>query len=161
MMAPNNRYVNDYKIAEAVAAMLAKIKIKVEFKTLPLAQYWPKFDQRAADIMMIGWYSDTEDSANFSEFLAMTPDEASGYGQYNSGNYANPTLDRLILQSQKTTDPEARAKLLRQAESILYEDAALVPLHWQHLAWAARKGVDIASVVNVRNMPYLGDLVSE
>ena len=158
MMAPNNRYVNDYKIAEAVSAMLAKIKIKVELKTLPLAQYWPKFDERAADIMMIGWYSDTEDSANFAEFLAMTPNAASGYGQYNAGNYANPTLDRLVLQSQQTTDAEARAKLLRQVESLLYEDAALVPLHWQHLSWAARKGVKIKPVVNVRNMPYLGDL---
>jgi len=40
---------------------------------MPKAQYWPKFDERAADIMMIGWHSDTEDSANFSEFLTMCP----------------------------------------------------------------------------------------
>ena len=32
MIAPNNRYVNDEKIAEAVVAMLAKIGIKVELK---------------------------------------------------------------------------------------------------------------------------------
>lgn len=161
MMTPNNRYVNDYKIAEAVAAMLAKIKIKVNLKTVPLAQYWPKFDERAADIMMIGWYSDTEDSANFAEFLAMTPDKETGYGQYNAGNYKNSALDRLVLQSQKMTDVEARARVLRQVESILYEDAALVPLHWQHLSWAARKGVKIEPVINVMNLPYLGDLVSE
>ena len=74
MMAPSNRYVADYKIAEAAAAMLAKINIKVDLKTLPKAQYWPKFDERAADIMMIGWHSDTEDSANFSEFLGMNLD---------------------------------------------------------------------------------------
>lgn len=159
MMAPNNRYVNDYKIAEAVAAMLAKIRIKVDLKTMPKAQYWPKFDARAADIMMIGWHSDTEDSANFSEFLVMTPDKATGYGQYNSGNYANPALDKLVLQSQSMTDATARTKLLRQVERMLYDDAAFVPLHWQHLAWAARKGVRIAPIVNVMNFPFLGDLV--
>ena len=49
MMAPNNRYVNDFKIARAVAGMLAKINIKVELKTLPKAQYWQKFDERALD----------------------------------------------------------------------------------------------------------------
>ena len=69
MMAPNNRYVNDAKIAEAVAGMLGKIGIRIDLKTMPKAQYWPKFDERAADIMMIGWHSDTEDSGNFSEFL--------------------------------------------------------------------------------------------
>ncbi len=161
MIAPNNRYVNDYKIAEAAAAMLAKINIKVDLKTLPKAQFWPKFDARGADIMMIGWYSDTEDSANFAEFLSMTPDKATGYGQYNSGNYSNPTLDRLVIHSQSMTDQKARSKLLKEVEKILYEDAAFVPLHWQHLAWAAKKGVNIAPVINVRNLPYLGDLVIE
>ena len=161
MMAPSNRYVADYKIAEAAAAMLAKINIKVDLKTLPKAQYWPKFDERAADIMMIGWHSDTEDSANFSEFLVMTPDKETGYGQYNSGNYSNPEVDRLVLKSQSMTDPAARRDVLKKVERILHEDAAFVPLHWPHLAWAARKGVAIAPIVNVMNFPYLGDLVME
>jgi peptide/nickel transport system substrate-binding protein len=159
MMAPNNRYVNDAKIAEAVAGMLSKINIKVDLKTMPKAQYWPKFDERAADMMMIGWHSDTEDSANFSEFLTMTPSKETGYGQYNSGNYSNPKVDELVLKSQGMTDPEARAKVLQEVEQILYDDAAFVPLHWQNLSWGARAGVDIAPVVNVMNFPYLGDLV--
>ncbi|MBL4906010.1 MAG: ABC transporter substrate-binding protein [Sneathiella sp.] len=159
MMAPNNRYVNDAKIAEAVASMLSKINIKVDLRTMPKAQYWPEFDKRAADIMMIGWHSDTEDSANFSEFLTMTPSEETGYGQYNSGNYSNAKIDELILKSQSMTDPVERSKVLQNVETILYDEAAFVPLHWQNLAWAARKGVNIESVVNVMNFPYLGDLV--
>ena len=39
MMAPNNRYVEDARVAEAVAAMLAKINIKVDLQTMPKAQY--------------------------------------------------------------------------------------------------------------------------
>jgi peptide/nickel transport system substrate-binding protein len=159
MMAPNNRYVNDAKIAEAVASMLSKINIKVDLKTMPKAQYWPKFDERAADMMMIGWHADTEDSANFSEFLAMCPDKETGYGQYNSGNYCNKELDELVLATQGETDEAKRAEMLKQVERILYEDAPFVPLHWQNLAWAARKGVDIEKIVNVMNFPYLGDLV--
>ena len=159
MMAPNNRYVNDDKIAEAVAGMLAKINIKVELTTMPKAQYWPKFDERAADIMMIGWHSDTEDSANFNEFLTMTPDEETGLGQYNSGNYSNTEVDQITLDSAKETDEAKRAEMLQKAEKILYDEAAFVPLHWQDLAWAARKGVNIDKVLNVMNFPYLGDLV--
>jgi peptide/nickel transport system substrate-binding protein len=159
MMAPNNRYVNDAKIAEAVAGMLAKINIKVDLTTMPKAQYWPEFDERAADMMMIGWHPDTEDSANYTEFLLMTPDAETGYGQYNSGNYSNERVDELIIQAQSMVDLEARSKVLQEVEQILYDDAAFVPLHWQNLAWAARKGVHIEDVVNVMNFPYLGDLV--
>ncbi len=161
MMAPNNRYIEDQRVAQAVAAMLAKIGIKVDLQTMPKAQYWQRFDERAADIMMIGWQSDTQDSANFYEFLVMTPDEKTGYGQYNAGNYSNPEVDRLTLKTQSMLDRKARSEVLRNIERILYDDGAIVPLHWQHLSWAARKGVHIEDVVNVIDMPYLGDLVMD
>jgi peptide/nickel transport system substrate-binding protein len=161
MMAPNNRYIEDARIAEAVAAMLAKINIKVDLQTMPKAQYWQRFDERAADIMMIGWQSDTQDSANFYEFLVMTPNQETGYGQYNAGNYSNPDIDRLTLATQTMTDSAARAETLKKIERLIYDDAALLPLHWQHLSWAARNNVKIGAVVNVIDMPYLGDLVIE
>jgi peptide/nickel transport system substrate-binding protein len=111
MMAPNNRYIEDQRIAQAVAAMLAKINIKVDLETMPKAQYWQRFDERAADIMMIGWQSDTQDSANFYEFLVMTPDAKTGYGQYNAGHYSNPEVDQLTLETQSMTDPKARCPI--------------------------------------------------
>lgn len=159
MMAPNNRYVNDEKIAQAVASMLSKINIKVDLKTMPKAQYWPEFDKRAADMMMIGWHSDTEDTNNFFEFLAACPNAETGAGQYNSGNYCNKKIDEMIVQANAETDPAKRAAIMQEMEKIAYDEAAFVPLHWQNLSWAARKGVDIAPVVNVMNFPYLGDLV--
>ncbi|WP_076533449.1 ABC transporter substrate-binding protein [Roseovarius nanhaiticus] len=161
MMCPNNRYVNDYKICEAAAAMLAQIKIDVDLTTMPKAQYWPEYDERAADIMMIGWHADTEDSANFYEFLNMTPNADTGKGQYNSGNYSNARVDELTMASLNETDNEKRAEMLQEVEQILYDEAAYIPLHWQDLAWAARKGVNIEPVLNVMNFPYLGDLVIE
>ncbi|WP_207063793.1 ABC transporter substrate-binding protein [Motiliproteus sp. SC1-56] len=161
MMAPNNRYVNDDKIAQAAASMLAKINIKVDLKTMPKAQYWPEFDARAADMMMIGWHADTEDSANFSEFLTLCPNAESGAGQYNSGNYCNPKVDELVKAAGSETDPAKRAAMLQEVEQILYDDAAFVPLHWQNLAWAANKKVKVEPILNVMNFPYLGDLVIE
>lgn len=161
MMAPNNRYVSDEKIAEAVASMLSKIGIKVSLKTLPKAQYWPEFDKRAADMMMIGWHSDTEDSGNFSEFLTMCPNTETGYGQYNSGNYCNKKVDELVLGAQTETDLAKRATMLQEVEQILYDEAAFIPLHWQHLSWAAKNNVKLEAIVNSQNFPYFGDLVVE
>ncbi|EKO3423592.1 ABC transporter substrate-binding protein [Vibrio fluvialis] len=159
MIAPNNRYVNDAKVAQAASAMLSKIGIKVDLKTMPKAQYWPEFDKCAADMLMIGWHSDTEDSANFSEFLTMTRNEETGKGQYNCGHYSNPEVDKLVEASNLETDPAKRAQMLQKVEATLYNDAAFVPLHWQNLAWGAKSTLDIKPIVNPMEFPYFGDLV--
>mgnify|MGYP003624317405 CR=1 FL=1 len=159
MIAPNNRYVNDAQIAQASASMLAKIGIKVDLKTMPKAQYWPEFDLCSADMLMIGWHSDTEDSANFSEFLTMTRNKDTGKGAYNCGHYSNPKVDSLVEGANSETDPAKRKVMLQQVEQILYKEAAFVPLHWQNLAWGAKSNLDIAPIVNAMNFPYFGDLV--
>jgi peptide/nickel transport system substrate-binding protein len=160
MIAPNNRYVNDEKIAEAVASMLSRINVKVELKTMPKAQYWDDFDAQVADVQMIGWHADTEDSANFYEFLNMCPNKDTGYGQYNSANYCNPKVDELTLASQSETDLTKRAKMLQEVERILYEDAAFIGLHWQMLSWAVSdKVVNGQEIVNVMDFPYFDDLM--
>ena len=161
MIAPNNRYVNDEKIAEAATQMLAKINIKVNLKTMPKAQYWDEFDAQAADIQMIGWHSDTEDSGNFSEFLVMCPDKATGYGQYNSGNYCNKKVDELTLAAQAEVDMAKRAGMLKEIEQILYDEAAFIPFHWQNHSYAGKKELGIAPVINSMNFPYFGDIVIE
>jgi len=159
MIAPNNRYVNDEKIAEAMVSMLAKIKIKVNLKTMPKAQYWDEFDAQVADMQMIGWHSDTEDSGNFSEFLTMCPNKETGYGQYNSGNYCNPKVDQLTIGAQSETDMKRRKAILQAIEKILYNDAAYVPFHWQNHSYAGKNRVGIRKIVNTLNFPYFGDLV--
>jgi peptide/nickel transport system substrate-binding protein len=159
MIAPNNRYVNDEKIAEAAVSMLAKINITVNLKTMPKAQYWDEFDAQVADIQMIGWHSDTEDSGNFTEFLAMCPNKETGYGQYNSGNYCNPKVDELTLAAQTETNLKKRAEILQEIEKILYDDAAFVPFHWQNHSYGAKKGIEAGPIINTMNFPYFGDLV--
>ena len=158
-IAPNNRYVNDEKIAEAFAAMLSKINIKVDLKTMPKAQYWDEFDAQVADMQMIGWHSDTEDSANFSEYLVCCFNKETGWGQYNSGNYCNPKVDELVKASATEQDLDKRAQMLKEVEKILYDDAAFVPFHWQNHSYAGKKGMEIEPIVNVMNFPYFGDMV--
>lgn len=159
MIAPNNRYVNDAQIAQAVSNMLARINIDVNLRTMPLAQYWPEYDTRQSDAAMIGWHADTEDSANFFQYLTFCIDEETGAGQYNYGSYCNEEIDALVTAADSETDLEKRNAMLREAEAMLYEDAGYIPLHWQNLAYAAREGVKIEPVVNAIDFPYLGDLV--
>lgn len=158
MMAPNNRYMNDEKVAQAIAAMLTKINIKVDLKTLPKAQYFQEFDNHTADIMMLGWQSDTMDSNNLFEFIIACPDNKTGLGAYNASEYCQPSIDDSIRQANREMNPERRLRLLQQIERTLYKDAAVVPLFWQSLSWAAKNKVKIQDIINDQNYPYLGDL---
>ena len=63
------------------------------------------------------------------------------------------------MQTQTMSDPAARAEVLKKIERILSEDAAMLPIQWQHLAWGSRKNVNIEPIVNAIDMPYLADLV--
>ncbi len=159
MIAPNNRYVNDEKIAQAFVTMMSKIGIKVSLKTMPKAQYWDQFDAQVADIQMVGWHADTEDSANFFEYLYMCPNKETGKGQYNSGNYCNPKIDEITMASNTEINVAKRKAMLQDVEKILYDDAAFIPLHWQNLSWASKNNMNLEDIVNVMNFPYFGDLV--
>lgn len=161
MMAPNNRYVNDEKISQAVVAMLAKINISVDLKTLPKAQYFQEFDNRNADIMMVGWQSDTDDSNNLFEFLVACTDQNTGLGAYNASNYCNAKIDDRIRAANIEINKKKRTQILQDIEKILAKESAVVPLLWQSLSWASKKNFKIESIVNDINYPYLGDLVVE
>jgi peptide/nickel transport system substrate-binding protein len=158
MISTNNRYINDAKIAQAVAAMLSKINIRVELKTMPKAQYWPEFDKCASDMQIIGWQSDTVDSGNYFEYLVQTRDDKTGKGQYNCGHYSNAEVDKLIAESNAEVDVAKRSEMLKKIETILADDAAVLPIQWQNLAWAGKSTLNVEAIVNGRDLPVYGDL---
>jgi len=160
MIAPNNRYTNDEKIAEAIVGMLARINVKVDLKTMPIAQYWPEFQKKQASLQMVGWHPDTEDSANFFEFLTFCENKEKGWGAYSSG-YCNPKLDELVMSASTETDLKKRNKILQDAEKMAYDDAPSITLHFEPLSWAAKKNVKLETCINQQNFLYLGDLVIE
>jgi oligopeptide transport system substrate-binding protein len=51
-------------------------------------------------------------------------------GGVNSSHYDNPEVTRLLEQGRFETDHGRRESLYLQAEKLLMEDAALVPLYW-------------------------------
>ena len=80
-------------------------------------------------------------------------------GAYNSGNYSSEFVDETTMSANMETDTNIRTGMLQGIEERIFQDAGFIPLHWQNLAWAARKGVNVDPIVNALNFPYLGDLV--
>jgi oligopeptide transport system substrate-binding protein len=69
-----------------------------------------------------GWIADYQDPHNFLDlqFHSLSP--------INDTNYANSEVDQLLEQARSETDESARLDLYKQAEEIIVQDAAWIPL---------------------------------
>jgi peptide/nickel transport system substrate-binding protein len=52
---PNNRYVNDEKICQALAAMWSQIGVTTRVNAMPRATYFPKLEKTDTSLYMLGW----------------------------------------------------------------------------------------------------------
>jgi peptide/nickel transport system substrate-binding protein len=140
MNCPNDRYVNDEDICKAVAAMLARINVKVNLMSESKATYFPKILSRSTSFYLLGWTPGSYDSHNPLFALMATPG-AGGQGQFNLGSYSNPKIDELTKAIATETDDKKRTAMIREAMKIHQDDVGHLPLHQQALAWAMKKSV--------------------
>ncbi len=141
--APNDRYVNDEQIAQAIASSLAKIGIKVKVNALPKATFFPKTDRLDTSFFLIGWASTDGDGSSFLDGIVHTYNPDKGYGRYNRGRYSNPEVDKLIEEAGVTIDQNKRLELLRKAQKIaLVKDQNVIPLHFQVDLYASKKSIN-------------------
>jgi peptide/nickel transport system substrate-binding protein len=139
---PNNRYINDEAICQAVTAMWAKVGVKAKLRTLPLVTYFPMIQRYEASIYMLGWGVPTFDAMYSLQSLVRTVG-AQGDGNYNVGRYSNPQMDALIERAKKETNLKLRTDLLTRALALQNQDVAHIPLHNQVIPWAMKKNVDV------------------
>ncbi|MDM7949173.1 ABC transporter substrate-binding protein [Hydrogenophaga sp.] len=139
---PNNRYINDEAICQAVTAMWARIGVKAKLRTLPLVTYFPMIQRYEASIYMLGWGVPTFDAMYSLQSLVRTVG-AQGDGNYNVGRYSNPQMDGLIERAKKETNLKLRTELLNRALILQNQDVAHIPLHNQVIPWAMKKNIDV------------------
>jgi peptide/nickel transport system substrate-binding protein len=141
---PNDRYVNDSAICQAVAANLAKIGVTVKLQVESKTTYFPKVLSRNTSFFLLAWTPNTYDAHNV--FLSVLQTPAAGAGQFNLGNYSNAKIDELVPKIQSELNPENRAQMIREVNKIHQDDVGHIPLHQQALAWAAKKNIDVVQL---------------
>lgn len=134
---PNNRYINDEKICQAVAAMWARIGVKAKLRTMPLVSYFPMLQRYEASIFMLGWGVPTFDALYTLQSLVHSVG-AQGDGNYNVGRYSNPEADALIDRIKQEGDPARRTTLMAQALALAKREVSHIPLHHQVIPWAMK-----------------------
>ncbi|TFZ03558.1 ABC transporter substrate-binding protein [Ramlibacter humi] len=142
MNCPNDRYVNDARICQAVAANLARIGVKINLQAETKGTYFPKVLRRDTSFYMLGWTPSTYDAHNAMNALMACPDDK-GAGQFNLGSWCNAEYDKLTKAVQSETDKVKRLEMIKKANEIHANEIGHLPLHQQSLAWGVSKKVTV------------------
>jgi peptide/nickel transport system substrate-binding protein len=143
---PNGRYINDARMAEAVAQMFTRIGVETKVETMPPAVFFNRASQGAGgnpefSFILVGWGSGTGEVSSPLKSLVATFDKTKGMGTANRGRYSNPVLDKVIDEALATVDDTKRGELLAKASEIAIEDVGVIVSHYQLNTWATRRGL--------------------
>lgn len=142
MNCPNDRYVNDGEICQAVAANLSRIGVKINLEAETKGTYFPKILSRNTSFYMLGWTSSTVDAHNVMYSIMSSPGDG-GRGQFNLGSYSNARVDELTLKIASETDLKKRNEMIHEALKIHQDEVGHLPLHQQALNWGVKKNVEL------------------
>jgi peptide/nickel transport system substrate-binding protein len=152
---PNDRYVNDQQICQAVTAMWSRIGMKVRLQSAPMATYIQKIQKYDTSVYMLGWGVATMDALYTLDSLVHTADPQGGAaGNFNLGRYSNRDVDGLIAQIRIATDEKKRDALIHEALAIVKDDYGYLPLHHQIRPWVMRKNIDTVYRADDRPVPW-------
>lgn len=138
---PNDRYVNDAKLVQAVAQMWTRIGVETRAEVMPWSVYATRGPRGEFSAHLSAWGVNTGETSNPLKAICASWDREAGMGAANAGRYSNPAVDRLVQEALRTMDDPHRNALLAEASRLVFEDAAILPLHHEVSVWAARRGM--------------------
>jgi peptide/nickel transport system substrate-binding protein/oligopeptide transport system substrate-binding protein len=123
------------------------IQVHIHFET-----NWPNFESmlrnRQAPMFIYAWYADFPDPDNFLGTLFYSK------SKYNYARYYHPEVDRLLEKARSERDYLKRIEMYRKIESIVLEDAPIIPMvhHLFQMVYQPNvRGVE----VNALGGPYI------
>ncbi|MCC7425357.1 MAG: ABC transporter substrate-binding protein [Alphaproteobacteria bacterium] len=158
---PNDRYINDEAICQAVVGMLARIGVQANLRMLPKTVYLQRLQAERPDMYLLGWGPNSFDALETLFYNIATREDmqpavriGGGQGRWNLGRYSNPAVDQLLFGASRELDPAKRTAALSEALRLVADDIPVLPIHNQAVVWALRRGVRATptgdDAVNVR-----------
>ena len=137
---PNNRYVNDEEICQALVGMWSRIGLKVRLLAQSMPIFIAKIQNFDHDAYMLGWGVANFDTS-YSMISLLHTKTGGADGSFNLGRISDAKLDALIAAMKIETDVKKRDAMLREALVMTRDNYYYVPLHHQLRPWAMKKSV--------------------
>ena len=136
---PNGRYLNDLKVAQAVASMWSHIGVKTGVEATEPPVFFKNRDEYKYSAFLSGWGAESGEMSNPLRALVATPSREKGMGGTNRGRYSNPAMDAKLEQALRTVDDKKREALLQEASRLVRDDFGILPVQFELSVWAMRK----------------------
>jgi len=138
---PNDRYINDAAVLQAVAQMFSRIGLETEVDAMPRSVYFGRASDLEFSVMLVGWGSGTGEASSPLRSLIATNNPDLGWGASNRGRYSNQEFDAILTEALQTVNDAERQALLAEATELAMEDVAIIPTHFQVNTWGTRPGI--------------------
>lgn len=148
---PNDRYLNDEAICQALVGMLSRINIDVNLVSQTRSLHFPLIENWETDFYLLGWGVPTFDSQYVFDFMVHTREGS--YGSYNGSRYSNEELDAQIESLATMTDLDERDALIAEIWDTVMEEHIFLNVHNQVLAYAMRDDINLD--VHPENQPSM------
>ena len=147
MNCPNDAYVNDEEICQALAAMLAQAGFKAKLVTEARTLHFQKALAGQTDMFMLGWAT-LPMLDGYSVLSAMLHSPDGKLGTWNPGGYVNPKIDEITKKVDVELDEPKRRQMMVDAFAIARDEVAWLPLHQQPLSWATRDNIEVVQTAD-------------
>ncbi len=137
---PNNRYVNDEEVCQAIVAMWARLGVKASLVAENFATFSQKFQNFDTSAYLLGWGVATYDAQYTIQSIVRTRTSGAD-GNFNFGRISDPVVDRLTDQMKVEADASKRNAMLREALVRIKDEVLVIPLHHQMRPWAMKANV--------------------
>ncbi len=132
----------------AIQADLKAVGMEVKIETYEWNTFLGKVNpglEGKADMAEMAWMTNDPDTL---PFLALRSEAMPDKGGFNSGYYSNPKVDELLEAARRSTDQAERAKLYKEMQALVQEDAP-----WVFVANWKQNAVTKASVEGFKLQP--------
>ncbi len=135
---PNDRYMNDARIIQAVGQMWTRIGVRTNVDAQPWTTFIGRAGKQELSAFLVGWGISSGEASNPLRSLIASYDRDKGFGTSNRGRYSNPAIDAKLELALRELDDAKREALLREATKMAMDDVAIIPIHIQKNVWAMR-----------------------
>jgi peptide/nickel transport system substrate-binding protein len=140
---PNNRYVNDARVCQALGQMFTRAGFHARVETQPGTVYFARTAVGRNDVPLVFFgqsSSSTRDATHVLSLAMHSQQLARGLGQSNRGGFSDANLDALIQAAAFRMEGDREAALRTAMREAMRLHAG-IPLYTQMVIAAARNGV--------------------
>lgn len=155
---PNDRFIRDASVVQAVSQMLTRIGISVQVDVMPGNAFYKRASGGGPEggsefsFFLVGYSPATGEVSGALRNLVHTVDTKHGFGSNNRTRYSNAEIDALIEQGLRTIDDAKRLAIFKDACAKAIEDVAFIPLYYPIGVWGTRSDLRFAGRSDERTL---------